>query len=148
MEIGLGTVHFSIHKLEHQEWVNGVADIKWASIIDENNGVLSKRFSKAFFPELDSFVDAFRKKTAYTYRILSEYVHGNKETWTQDGLSLVYDKNLHENFFTQYHVVGEVIFFVLSCRYLKSMSRMDLDSVDFLKTELNHIDPIRKMFSN
>jgi len=147
LEIGLGTVHFSIHKLEHQEWINGVADIKWATIIDQDNGVLSKRFAKAFFPELDSFISSERSKIISTYRALSEYVHGNKETWSKSGLVLKYDQELMKNFFDQYDVVGEVILFVLSCRYLKSMKNVDLDSVDFLKVELNHIDPIRQLFT-
>jgi len=49
LELSFGLIHFSVHKLEHNEWLIGEIDIIWAKLIDNENGILSKRFSKAFF---------------------------------------------------------------------------------------------------
>ncbi|OLF39699.1 hypothetical protein, partial [Psychrobacter sp. Rd 27.2] len=81
LEMGLGTIHFSVHKMELNEWLDGRADIKWSSLIDEYNGVLSQRFAKAFLKELSGKIDDYRKQASSTYRKLSEFVHGNNETW-------------------------------------------------------------------
>ena len=148
LEMGLGAIHFSINKLEYQEWTKGEADIKWARLTNEDDGILSKRFANAFFPELNSFICTQRKKAVAVYRTLSEYVHGNKETWNHDGVKLRYNPSLVDMFFQKYHDIGEVVLFLLSCRYLKSISNFDLDSVDFLKEDLNHIGPIRTLFIN
>lgn len=74
------------------------------------------------------------------YRSLSEFVHGNNETWTRSGLELVYNEDLVSDFFTYFHEVCEVVLFTLSIRYLKNI---DKDNLDFLGTELSHIEPIR-----
>jgi hypothetical protein len=36
LEMGLGAVYFSVHKLELNEWLNGCGDIIWSNLIDEN----------------------------------------------------------------------------------------------------------------
>ena len=68
LEMGLAAAHFSVHKLELHEWLGGRADIKWSALIDENNGVLSKRFADAFFPEFNNDIGIYRKKSSEIYR--------------------------------------------------------------------------------
>ncbi|MCG8550936.1 MAG: hypothetical protein MI799_11090 [Desulfobacterales bacterium] len=146
LEMGLGAVHFSIHKLELQEWIDGRADIKWASLIDENNGILSVRFAKAFFPEFSKDILSYRKKTSSMYRKLSEFVHGNNETWGEKSLKLSYDDKLLKFYFEKVVEVSEVILYVLSCRYLKSFSKKAVESLEFIPEEMNHLSYIRDFF--
>lgn len=35
LERGLGATHFSVHKIEHNEWLDGRANITWSSLVDE-----------------------------------------------------------------------------------------------------------------
>ncbi|RZK43379.1 MAG: hypothetical protein EOO90_03725 [Pedobacter sp.] len=144
-EMGLGVVYFSSNKLEHFEWMKGNADIKWSKLINEDNGVLSKRFSNAFFPELTSIIDEYNEKTSALYRRLSEFVHGNSETWSKSGLQLTLNKPLKKQFYTNFYEVSEIILFVLSCRYLKIMDTATLESMEFIQSELSHIPPIRML---
>lgn len=140
LELALGSILFSTNKLEYLEWKIGKQDIRWSKLIDVENGVLSQRFSTVFNPDLTEEVPEFNKKARIVYRNLSEFVHGNNETWTRSGLELVYNENLVSDFFTYFHEVCEVVLFTLSIRYLKNI---DKDNLDFLGAELSHIEPIR-----
>lgn len=145
LELGLSAAFFSVNKLEQYEWMHGRTDIVWAKLIDRENGVLSKRYALAFFPELDKFVDKYNMDASAAYRKLSEYVHGNNETWGSDGIWLQYKQDLVDMYFIDFNNVAKIILFVLSCRYLKSFTDLQTDSLQFLFDEMNHIPPIREI---
>ena len=142
-EMGLGVTYFSIYKMEHYEWIEGKADIKWSRLTDEENGIISKRFVNAFFPELEPEIEEYCSKAKTLYRSLSEFVHGNNETWSKSGIQITIKPELINHFFSNFDKVGEIILFVLCCRYLKSLSKEDTETMGFLQNELNHISPIR-----
>jgi hypothetical protein len=144
LEMGLSVPYFSANKLEHQEWLNGIADIKWATLIDDNSGVLSTRFTKAFFPGSDSVASSYRGRAASAYRTLSEFVHGNSETWTGSNLSLVYREGLLKKYFSLCNEVFEILLFTLSCRFLISIPEEDREALTFLMEELGHVECIRE----
>jgi hypothetical protein len=48
---------------------------------DGDGGVISARFASAFFPELKEVVPLYREIARSAYRELSEFVHGNHQTW-------------------------------------------------------------------
>jgi len=144
-EMGLGLIHFSVNKLEHNEWLNGDNDIKWAKLINEDDGVLSKRFSRAFFSELEKIINEYNGKSKKVYREMSEYVHGNSDTWQQSGLNLKYNEELKNKYFELFKEVSEVLLFILNCRYLKSFNEEQIDSIsEFLLEDLGHITAIRE----
>jgi len=60
--MGLAAIYFSANKMELHEWLDGRMDIKWSKLVDEENGVLSKRFAKAFFNDMGDEVENFREK--------------------------------------------------------------------------------------
>lgn len=145
-EMALGTAYFSIDKLEHYEWLKGKADIKWSKLIDSDNGVLSLRFTNAFFEELSPFTNNYNERASKAYRALSEFVHGNNETWSKSGIQLKVNDELIKEFFSLLTEIAEIILFVLSCRYLKSISQKERESMEFLSSQLNYIEPIRILF--
>jgi hypothetical protein len=145
LEMGLGIVYFSAFKLEHYEWLNGNTDIKWSKIIDNDNGVLSKRFAKAFCPELSQYVEEYGSTATNVYRKLSEFVHGNYETWEKGNLILSKNDDLLRRYFEYSDSVKNVLLFALCCRYLKSFSSSKIDSMPFILEELGHNDSIRFM---
>lgn len=145
-EMGLGAAHFSVHKLDFIEWLNGRADIKWSELIDPDNGVLSVRFTNAFFNELSSIVTKYREKAITTYRNLSEFVHGNNETWIKSGLQLSYNKRLLETYFETFSATADIILFVLTCRYAKSLSKESLETLQCIPEEFAHLSQIREIF--
>jgi hypothetical protein len=146
LELGLGAVHFSVHRLDLNEWLNGRADIKWSTITDPENGILSFRFARAFFKELEPQCQRYGKLASSTYRDLSEYVHGNIGTWEQSGLHLQYNEQLLNSYFEYHHTVSEILFFVLCVRYIRSFSADILESLEFIPEEMSFISQIREFF--
>jgi hypothetical protein len=145
-EMGLGAVYFSANKLEHSEWIQGKSDIIWSKIMDADSGVLSLRFSDAFFPELSAFVREYREKSSILYRQLSEFVHGNYETWSKSGMHIQYNKKTVTEYFFQYRGVVEILILSLSIRYLKAMPDSSLENLEFVSDEFKHIEAIRVHF--
>lgn len=146
LEMGLAAIYFSARKLELHEWLDGRMDIKWSRLIDEENGVLSKRFSKAFFSDLTDDIESYRTKAISVYRKLSEYVHGNNETWVNGGIKLIYKEDFFESYCNYYKIVSEIILFSAVCRYAKLFSESDRESLQFLPEEFSHILKIRELF--
>lgn len=144
-EMGLSVAYFSIHKLEHIEWMTGKNDIKWAKLIDDENGVLSKRFVRAFFPELDEFAEEYIDLALKSYRTLSEFVHGNHQTWIKSGIEIKMNSELLKSYFELFKKVSHILLFVFCCRYLKTFQNDQLDSMEFISEELNFIGPIREL---
>ncbi|MHC3994608.1 hypothetical protein ACXWTF_07235 [Thiomicrolovo sp. ZZH C-3] len=145
-EMGLAAMYFSVNKLELHEWLDGRTDIKWSSLVDEDNGVLSKRFTQAFFSECSEHSIVYRRKAISVYRKLSEYVHGNNETWQNSGLELGYNATLFELYCDYFTSVAKVILFTAVCRYAKQFDESTRESLQFVPEELNEVEPIRKLF--
>ncbi|CAA0108506.1 Uncharacterised protein [Halioglobus japonicus] len=145
LEMGLAAVYFSANRMELNEWLDGRVDIRWARLVDEENGVLSNRFAQAFFGEMSDEVKDYRSRATSVYRRLSEYVHGNSETWLS-GVKLSYKDDLFETYCSYYKSVSEVILFVAICRYAKSFDQAALESLQFVPEEFSHISKIRNLF--
>lgn len=146
LELGLGASYFSVHRLELSEWLDGRGDIKWSQLIDGDNGVLSPRFAKTFFPELTEETKGFSDRATQLYRELSEFVHGNHETWVDNGLAISFNIDANKRYHDKCQEAFEIILFTLCCRFLKGLSDTKRDDVEFIKEELNHLDPIRRIF--
>lgn len=142
-EMGLSVVFFSINKLDHFEWINGKGDIRWSKLVDKDNGILSKRFSNAFFQDLSVYVEEFNIRASTVYRSLSEFVHGNNETWTKSGIHLEVNTGLLDQFFNCLYEVIDIILFSLSCRHLKDIPEEGRESIEFISDYFSHIEPIR-----
>ncbi|EOE5485453.1 hypothetical protein ACKJTF_003962 [Cronobacter sakazakii] len=128
------------------EWLDGRRDIKWSKIIDEENGVYSKRFVMAFFPELVDDAEEYQKNAIYVYRKLSEYVHGNNETWINGSIKVIYKDDLFNKYCDYYKLITECILFSATCRYAKSFDEAERESLQFLPEDFNHIVKIRELF--
>lgn len=148
LEMGLAAIYFSSNKLEMQEWLDNSIDIKWSKLIDEENGVLSSRFVNAFFVEIKGDVKKYRKKAIFIYRKLSEYVHGNNETWKEDSIKIAYNEECFDKYCECYKSVVEVILFSAICRYAKFFNDAERDSLQFIAEELDHIPEIRELFNS
>ncbi|MFZ6799036.1 hypothetical protein [Undibacterium sp. Di24W] len=150
-EIGVAAIYFSANKLAFREWQLGsdLGDIKWSTIMDENSGVLSPRFISAFFPELLPHVGTYYSRSKECFRFLSEYVHGNNDTWTATGISLSYNAALEEAFSERLNDVVEILMFIFCCRYLKQLDVVSLDKLQPVILEtFTHIEPIRVLIGN
>lgn len=145
LELGMGSIYFSAHKLDHHEWL-GNADLKWGTINGCTDGVLSNRFVKAFFPELAGDNQPFLTKAGNVYRGLSEYVHGNSETWMASGIALRANPKLRTFYEKSFDDVISVLKFSYAARHLKQLTQEQKDSIQSTMTDLLHIEAIREIF--
>ena len=145
-EMGLAAIYFSAYKLEMQEWLLGSNDIKWSRLIDEDNGVLSERFLRAFYEECSADAIKYNAIAKSTYRQLSEFVHGNRETWVKDGIKLQYNEDLIDMYLRYHKHVVQIILLVAFCRYKSMITEEIKDDVDFIAEIFNHIKEIRNFF--
>jgi len=148
LEMLFGGIYFSTNLLDFIEWTNSSKDLNWSTINDPNNGVLSHRFYNAFFPELKEATDSYLTKSKLLYRDLSEYVHGNHDTWITESEALKIDKNEIEQFEKCLKSFQEISNFALSLRFLKEFNSNKLEQVEPIVLEsLNHIIPITQFLS-
>jgi len=147
LELLFGAIYFSAYKLEYIEWRNGSGDLNWQTMNDKDNGVLSKRFSDAFFPELSIYVETQRNMTKSVYRELSEFVHGNYSTWNREKPSLAINEDLIEKYKCKFESISLISHFLLSMRYLKEVQIEDLHKIEpHVMDELQNIAEIRLIF--
>ena len=84
-----------------------------------DEGVLSPRFRKAFFPDLKEELkyNGLNKKL---YRELSEYVHGHASTWAGAD-DIKYDEKLHKAWLEKLETYMTVTSVLLSLRYIQEV---------------------------
>lgn len=144
LEMSLGAIKLSTKKLCLIEWSNGKYDISWSDILNEDDGVFSKRFVSAFFGDLGRWPDLYRQKSKDLYRGLSEYVHGNVNTWMGPGESLSYSEELKDGFFEKHNQCTKIILFCLWCRYAKTFTSNQIEPMeDYIRDEFCSIVQIR-----
>jgi hypothetical protein len=119
VELTAGVCWFSTSRLELAEWQSGEGDLIWKDITNPDEGVLSPRFRKAFFPEIKEELkyNGLNKKL---YRELSEYVHGHAKTWGGAD-DIKYDEKLHKAWFEKIETYMTVTSVLLSLRYLQEV---------------------------
>ena len=145
LELGIGCIYFSANKLEHREWLRN-GDLKWSIVNGEADGVLSQRFVMAFFPELADQSAEFATRAGDVYRSLSEYVHGNSDTWMASGIALTHNDALRAFYEKKLDDVVVVLKFAFCCRYLKNLSNDTKDTIHAAASEVHHVAAIRECF--
>lgn len=141
VELTVGISWFSTRRLELAEWESGERDLIWKDITNPDEGVLSPRFRKAFFPDLkdERQYNGLNKKL---YRELSEYVHGHASTWA--GVDdIKYDEKLHRAWFEKLETYMIVTSVLLSLRYLQEVGNEAIAKLaPKLRLRVGHVSAI------
>jgi hypothetical protein len=77
LELTLQAIYLSANLVLLNEWLKSHADTSWAAILDQDNGVLTKRFVRAFCHFAEDDASSFRNLAGTLYREMSECIHGN-----------------------------------------------------------------------
>lgn len=146
LELILQSVYLSANELLLRDWLENRADTVWDAITDENEGVFSYRFARAFFPELANDVQDYRKMAAALYRECSECVHGNTPKSIPLPACLEFDQGAFDLWHSKASIVAMTAHFALSLRYLLSVSEVYLSDLEhFLSDRLGHLEEVRKL---
>ncbi len=147
LELCLQAVHLSAHQVELHEWLESRKDTIWGLLMDEDNGVLSVRFARAFLPELEEDVRHHRSLAQQLYRECSECVHGSMQKYIALPESLTFSSESFRLWHCKTRNVALVLAFALSLRYLKDLKAEDLKTLEHdLLDRLGHVAPIRAYF--
>lgn len=132
IELALCTILFSAHEIDTHLWLRGKKDTSWKSINCENAGVFSKHFVGAFFEEMSDHSDQYRSLASTLYRECSEFVHGNRQSFSELGHHIAYNHDSLEAWMDRSDTATLLVRFAFMCRYLKSASsktKSDLESI-------------------
>ncbi len=144
LEMLCGAIYFSAHDIEFKEWSNGNKDLMWSYLLSPDNGILSKRFTDAYFLELKKTSADIHVMTKDLYRDLSEMVHGNNSTWNYDNPSLSYNINLQSNYEKSIKAFAIISNYLLCLRFLNSLSEQDVSQIEpYLIDNVNNFEEIR-----
>ena len=147
IELTLQTIYLSANRLELQEWLEGRKDTVWNTLVDDENGVLSVRYARAFFPDLEDSVANYRAMAKMLYRECSECVHGNMP----QHISVPDVLEFKQDSFALWHNKAEstalVLSFTLAVRFCRELGRDSLSAVEVaLLDRLGHLPAIRQFF--
>lgn len=145
LELSLQTIALSSNELELREWLDNRRDTVWSHLIDATNGVFSKRFTQAFFPDLSAHVQHYNQLAASVYRECSECVHGNIPKHVPLPASLSFDGDVFKLWHSKADVVARIVHFGLCLRYLCDLSDAQISTLEApLSDRVGYIPEIRK----
>jgi hypothetical protein len=130
LEMLTGAIYFSANNLEFEEWLKGGYDLNWSTIMDEENGVLSKRFANAYYPECANIGRGYFTRTKNLYRELSEMVHGNNRTWNFDNPTIAFDQNLIDDYKRKLEEISVILNFQMCVRFLNGLTPEEIPIVE------------------
>ena len=148
LERSLVAILFSANEIELNLWKKGERDTYWNELTDNEKGIFSHKFCRAFFPELKDEIQHFNRITLKVYRECSEYVHGNQSIIEKIPSNLEYSEEIFKEWNIKANIIKRVILFCFCLRYLKSIKQNDLKKIEnLLKDELGGISPITEILS-
>jgi hypothetical protein len=149
MELCLQSVFLSADLVALGEWLRNDADTIWASLLDGDRALFSKRFCLAFAPPLVEHTSHFREIARTVYRELSECIHGNVPEKIPLPLSLGFDEATFRLWHEKAKIVRLASVFSLSMRYLGSLTPDERKCVEAgVIDQLGHIEALRDLFSS
>ncbi|NOK17057.1 hypothetical protein [Corallococcus carmarthensis] len=147
LELGLQAVFLSAHPVELREWLESKKDTVWGEIIDEERGVFSARFVRAFDFEMEAHRKHYLSLSKAIYRECSECVHGNVQKHIVLPEMLEFSAQAFELWHEKAEVVALILTFAVSVRYFKELSLRERSMLETLLLDrLGHLSEIRNRF--
>lgn len=147
-ELALATIHFSAHEISYRNWERGCYDISWGGLKDEQSGVLSSDFIRAFNPSFSDFSKQYLAIATTVYRECSEFVHGNAETHAIIPSEVVFKEDVFLSWCEKSSAIRLVVIFAFSARYLNYISKEHIDEIEPIILDLlGNLQPVRDFFS-
>jgi hypothetical protein len=147
LELCLQSTYLSANLVLRAEWFKGEKDTVWANLVDPDNGPLSVRSCRGFFPALSEHVPHFRQLAQTLYRELSECIHGNVPNHIPLPTSLSFSQDTFDLWLSKAKSVRFLVHFAFTLRYLNDLSVAKRGAIEAAVTEqLGHIAAIRSAF--
>jgi hypothetical protein len=145
LELHLQGILLSADPIGLSEWLRNAKDTSWAAIVDEERGVFSVRFAKAFFPALEDKTGAYRGVVRTLYKELSETTHGNISNVIQLPRSIAFSAEAFRTWCEKAETLRSTVHFGLALRYLGELDGERTGLVEaMLLDRLGSVAPVRE----
>ena len=140
-------IYLSTNELHLRHWKLGIRDISWSSLIDEQDGIFSKVFIRAFYDEVEEEGKHMISLTSNLYRETSEFIHGNFSKVASMPSKIGFDGTLLNKWLELVETNKFVTVFLLSVRFSKELNSSELSLIeDMVKDELGGIEEFNILF--
>lgn len=145
----LVAIMFSSKEIEFRLWQKGERDTYWNEVIDEDNGIFSHKFCRAFFPELKDESRHFKMLSQKVYRECSEFVHGNLSVQDKIPENLQFSEDLLKEWHNKSNTIKRIIIFAFCLRYLRHLEAGALKSIEtIILEEFGTLSPIKSILNS
>lgn len=140
-------IYLSTNELYLRQWKLGLREVAWGSLVDKENGIFSKIFIRAFFPEVESEGEHMIKLVSSLYRETSEFIHGNFSKMVTISSKIEFKPELLKSWLKFMETNKFVSTFLLFMRFSKDCKREDIHKLeDLAKDELGGIEEFNVLF--
>jgi wyosine [tRNA(Phe)-imidazoG37] synthetase (radical SAM superfamily) len=146
LELALSGILFSSDEFYFRKWKQGLADISWQKITDQDTGIFSKTWLKAFLKvepdeQDEKDIGKIAELAKKTYRQLSGYVHGGSYTWETGQSHISFNQNEFNLWTSLAENSSRIINYSLLVRFSQDLSLENLQDLE--ECLLQTIDDIR-----
>lgn len=140
-------IYLSTNELHLRHWKLGLRDVSWGSLIDNENGIFSKIFIRAFFSEVEHQGGHMIAIAGKLYRESSEFIHGNFNKMEVLPSSIVFNRSLLEQWIDFMETSRFIFQFLMFMRFSKDIESADLQRIETMaKEELGGIEEFNIIF--
>lgn len=130
LERSLAAVYFSASEIELRLWKSNGRDTYWTELIDDNQGIFSKKFCQAFNPSFWDECSHIKLIVQRVYRECSEYVHANYNIIDSLPDKLEYSEEHLKSWCDKAQNIRRCVIFALCLRYLPYLTNDELRIVE------------------
>lgn len=140
-------IYLSTNELHLRHWKLGLRDVSWGALADKENGIFSKIFIRAFYPEIDDEGVHILTIVSKLYRESSEFVHGNFNKISAIPDQIEFNIEMLSKWLEFMGTSKFIALFLLFMRFAKDINCVDIHKLeDMAREELSGIDGFNLLF--
>ncbi|MCX5811720.1 MAG: hypothetical protein NT178_04145 [Proteobacteria bacterium] len=140
-------IYLSTNELYLRHWKLGLRDVSWGVITDKENGIFSKNFIRAFYPEIDDEGAHVLAIVSKLYRESSEFVHGNFDKIRIIPSQIEFNLEMLSKWLEFMETSKFVALFLLFMRFAKDIDGVNIHKLeDMARDELCGIEGFNLLF--
>ena len=141
-------IYLSTNEFHLRLWKLGLKDVSWTSLVDDENGLFSKIFIRAFYEEVENEGKHMKSISSKLYRETSEFIHGNFLKISAMPEKIDFDEALLKRWLDSVETTKLVTLFLLLVRFSKDLDSEELGAIEVMaKEELGGIEEFGLIFT-
>lgn len=147
LEMSLASILYSAHEIDIRRWQKGQLDIVWQNICSPDNGVYSKSFISAFWPDMKEYGPEHLAMAQKLYRECSEYVHGNLQSFDGTDAGIKFDSTQLASWMERADTARLTLLFAFLARFLPLLAKEHRDALEQIALEnFGHLPAVQAIY--